>query len=241
MKRSIKSLVGYAMKETDGEIGKVAEFYFDDVTWTIRYFIVKTGNWLSGRKVLISPVVVKEPDWENREFPVNLTKKQIEDSPDIDTDKPVSRQQEELLSNYYPWRLYWGSEPDEHGGGIFGMMPGDLYDANVETNENSAPEVVENVPQDQHLRSTDEVIGYTIHATDGEVGKISDYIIDDTNWKIKFLVVSTGSLFNNKKVLVSTQGITKVNWDNSNVAVNLSTEEVKNSTEFDDSQALNEG
>ena len=237
MKRSIKSLMGYSMKETDGDIGEVEEFYFDDKTWTIRYLIVKTGNWLSGRKVLISPDVLKKPNWEKEEFPVNLTKEQIENSPDIDTDKPVSRQQEEQLSSYYPWNTYWGNEPDEHGAGIFGMMPSELYESEIgeaETiNYGLQPE------GDRHLRSTEEVHGYTIHATDGEIGKVVDYIVDDTNWRIVFLVVETGGFLNSDKVLLSTNWITQVNWDNSIVVVNISTDEIRNSPEYDESQPVN--
>jgi sporulation protein YlmC with PRC-barrel domain len=180
---------------------------------------------------------LKQPDWENKVFPVNLTKSQIENSPDIDTDKPVSRQQEEQLSGYYPWEIYWGAEPDEHGAGIFGMMPSDLYES-----ENVSVENVEATRRknDQHLQSTAQVTGYSIHTTDGEIGKVVDYIIDDTTWEIKFLVVDTGTWLNSRKVLLSTKWITEVKWDNSIVIVNISTEAVKNSPEFDPSQPVNE-
>lgn len=238
MKRSIKSLIGYTMKETDGEIGKVDEFYFDDQSWTIRYLIVKTGNWLSDRKVLISPNALLQPDWEHEEFPVNLTRSQIENSPDIDTDKPVSRQQEEQLSNYYPWGGYWGNAPDEHGAGIFGMMPSELYESESVQPKNK--EYAANENNDQHLRSTRQVTGYSIQSTDGKIGEVVDYIVDDANWKIKFLVVDTGSWLNSNKVLLSTQWIREVNWENSEVVVDVSAEAVKNSPEFDASQPVNE-
>jgi hypothetical protein len=104
MKRSIKSLIGYTLHAADGEIGKVEEFYFDDQRWTIRYLIVRTGSWLLGRKVLISPQALGTTDWDNRAFPTTLTKEQIRNSPDIDTDEPVSRQQEERLYAHYPWQ-----------------------------------------------------------------------------------------------------------------------------------------
>lgn len=239
MKQSIKSLIGYGIKETDGELGKLEEFYFDDLTWTIRYLIVKTGTWFSERRVLISPVAVMGGDLEDNGFFVNLTKEQIKNSPDIDTDKPVSRQQEEQLSRYYPWGIYWGNEPDEHGAGIFGMMPGDLYDDEVDDSSGAA--TAENSKNnDLHLRSTKEVTGYMIHARDGEIGKVVDYIIDETNWKIKFLVVDTGSWLNSKKVLLPTSWITNVNWKNSIVVVSVSTEEVKNSPHFNASDPVNE-
>ena len=237
MKHNVENLVGFSMIETDGEIGKVEEFYFDDQSWTIRYLIVKTGNWFSQKKVLISPRVLNQPDWESQQFPVSLTKNQIENSPDIDTDKPVSRQNEEALSTYYTWDNYWGD--DAHGAGIFGAMPSDLYESDMVT----APQNEEYTPDpnaNTHLRSTNEVKGYTIHATDDEIGKVIDYIIDDTNWKINYLVVECGSWLSSKKVLLSTQKITEVNWENKAVMVNISTEQVKNSPEYDDSNPLDD-
>jgi uncharacterized protein YrrD len=235
MKRSIKSLEGYTLKETDGEIGKVDEFYFDDVSWTIRYLVIKTGNWFSGKKVLISPKALLTPDWENETFPVNLTKNQIENSPDIDTEKPVSRQHEEELFTYYTWDPYWGD--GAHGAGIFGAMPGDLYESEVE----AGPIVpVENAePQDPHLRSSDEVKGYTIHATDGEIGKVKDYIVDDSDWRINYLVVDTGDWLNSKNILLPVGWIKQVKWDNSIVIVNVTVEQVQNCPVFDPDQPLN--
>ena len=240
MNRSIKSLIGFDLKETDGDIGEVVDFYFDDQSWTVRYVIVKTGNWLSGKKVLISPQAFQQPDWENEEIAVNLTQEQIKNSPDIDTEKPVSRQQEEQLTNYYPWVGYWG---DVHDAGIFGQMPSDLYyedvtpppasigtDTNLSTEENN----------DQHLHSTEDVDGYNIHAIDGEIGKVVDFIVDDSTWKMKYFVVETGSWLNSKKVLLSTKWIKEVNWENSTVIVNISTESVKNSPEFDVSEPVKE-
>lgn len=236
MKRNLESLEGFSMKETDGEIGTVEEFYFDDQSWTIRYLIVKTGSWFSQKKVLISPKVLKQPDWENKEFLVSLTKAQIENSPDIDTDKPVSRQNEEALSAYYTWDNYWGGD-DAHGAGIFGMMPSELYES-----EMAQPQNVQYVPPpegDSHLRSTAEVKGYKIHATDAEIGKVVDYIIDDATWKISHFVVECGGWLNSRNVLLPTGIITSVNWENQNVVVNISTAQVQNSPVYDNSQPLN--
>jgi uncharacterized protein YrrD len=235
MKRSLKKLEGFTLRETDGEIGKVEDFYFDDQSWTIRYLIVRTGGWLSERKVLISPSVLQQADWDNKEFPVKLTKKQIENSPDIDTEKPVSRQQEEQLASYYPWEGYWGTDVDEHGAGILGMMPSELYQSGnvqVQNPQNN----VSDEHSDPHLRSADELKGYAIHTTDGQIGKVDDFIIDDRNWKINFLVVDTGTWLDRDKVLLSTKWITGVKWDNSVVIVNISTDAVQNSPDYDESQ-----
>lgn len=238
MNRNIKNLVGFNLKETDGEIGNIEDFYFDDITWKVRYLVVRTGNWFTGRKVLISPKSLQKADWENEEFLINLTQDQIKNSPDIDTEKPVSRQQEEALYSYYPWGNYWGTDPTEHGAGIFGSMPSDLYNSEVDRAEIQTPVRAEN--NDQHLRSTDNLTGYKIHATDGEIGKVVDYIIDDTNWEIKFLVIESGSWLESRKVLISVQWIREVNWDNSLVVVSVTTGEVKNSPKFNIDDILDE-
>lgn len=238
MKRSIKSLTGFSIKETDGELGKVDDFYFDDSSWTIRYMVVETGSWFSEKKVLLSPSVIKKSDWENEQFSVALTQDQIKNSPDIDTDKPVSRQQEEQLSAYYTWDVYWGNQP--HGGSIFGAMPSDLYASEMAAEPETANDQVPEPEGDKHLRSTKEIEDYKIHTTDGEIGKVVDYIIDDSNWKITYLIVETGSWLNSKKVLLSTNWITNVKWDNKIVIVNTTTDEVKDSPDFDESQPLND-
>lgn len=238
MSRNIKNLVGFNLKETDGEIGNVEDFYFDDITWKVRYLVVRTGNCFTGRKVLISPKSLQKTDWENEEFLVNLTQEQIKNSPDIDTEKPVSRQQEEQLYSYYPWGTYWGADPDEHAAGIFGTMPSDLYNSEIESSQIQQNVQVEN--NDQHLRSTDNVTGYKVHCIDGETGKVVDYIIDDVSWEIKYLVVETGSWLDSRKVMLSVEWIKEVNWDNSVVIVSLTSDEVKNSPEFNMDQVLTE-
>ncbi len=234
MKRSLKNFEGYSLKETDGEIGKVDEFYFDDISWTIRYLVIKTGNWFSGKKVLISPEALLTPDWENEEFPVNLTKSQIEKSPDIDTAKPVSRQHEEELSSYYTWDSYWGA--DAHGAGIFGAMPSDLYTSEIIPPENIPVE--DQADFDPHLRSTSEVKGYTIHATDGEIGKVKDFIINNADWKINYLVVDTGDWLSSKKILLPVGWIKEVKWDNKIVIVNVTTDQVENCPLYDEDQPV---
>ena len=108
MKRSAKSLFGFTIGATDGEIGKVKDFYFDDNNGSIQYLIVQTGSWLFERKVLISPQLVTTADWEAKTFVVNLTMEQVKNSPDIDTDKPVSRQKKAEIDKYYPRSGFWG-------------------------------------------------------------------------------------------------------------------------------------
>jgi uncharacterized protein YrrD len=188
MQRNINNLIGYRIGATDGEIGKVEEFYFDDETWTIRYLIVLTGNWLANRKVLISPEVLVRDAPAFRSFPVNLACEQIRNSPDIDTDKPVS---------------------------VPGPPAADL-----------------------HLRSSRQVTGYNLHTTDGEIGHIIDFILDDETWQVLYLVVDTHRWFGGKKVLIGVNLITAVQWDNSKVFVDITTDALKGSTIFVESKFL---
>ena len=103
----LKTLKGYKLGSLDGEIGKVKEFYFDDKYWTIRYLVAEPGDGPSGRQVLISPYALRAVNKEEQNIAINLTKKQIEDSPSLDSDKPFSRQFEREYYGYYGYPLYW--------------------------------------------------------------------------------------------------------------------------------------
>ena len=223
MEHNINNLLLYTMDATDGLIGDVKEFYFDDETWHIRYLVIKTGGWLSGREVLISPVALLKEKWRNGLFPVNLTKKQISNSPDIDTHKPVARQQEIELYGHYQWESYWGS--GFYGGGSMGVsMPFPVIDRKVLI---EADKEHKHADDDIHLRSTAIVTGYHIHATDGEIGHVNDFIMDDENWQIKFIVVDTHNWFGGKKVMVPVHLIKKIEWSDSMVFLDMSMAAIK--------------
>ncbi len=241
MKRSLKSLVGYTLGAIDGEIGKIKEFYFDDETWTIRYLIVDTGSWLSGRTVLISPEALRSKDWDAKVLPVNLTKEKIANSPDIDTEKPVSRQEEIKLYEYYPWTNYWGMDS---GLGLVGMGASRMMTSNrvpfVQAIHSSDESTETAEKGDPHLRSAEKVKGYTVKALDGEVGVVADFIIDDDTWEIKFLVVDTGNWFSGKKVLLSPSWIKEIDWEDSSIVVKATINDIKNSPEYDHGKPISE-
>jgi hypothetical protein len=207
----------------DGEIGKIKEFYFDDRHWTIRYLVVETGTWLSSRQVLISPYALIAIDKEDRTIAVELTNKQIENSPSLDSDKPVSRQWEQDYYGYYGWPAYWD------GPCSWGSYP---Y---IDRNRNKAGKFAPGSnASDHHLRSTHTVTGYNVRALDGEIGHIDDFILDDETWAIRYLIVNTSNWWQGKKVLVSTQWIKGVSWTDSEVIINLSRQTIKESPEYTD-------
>ena len=228
MQRSVNSLIGYTISAKDGQIGKVSEFYFDDHTWTIRYLVVDTGTWLAEKKVLIPHTALGITDWLSKTFQVNLTMEQVRHSPDTDTKKTVSRQNEIELFNHYGLPVYWG---DVFNDGNLGLMPFPAMAANTSTDkENDPPKKTKGDP---HLRSTNSVEGYNIQSNDGEVGHVEDFIIDDKKWNLVFFIVDTHNWLPGRKVLVSPHWIKKIEWSEEKVFVNLSQESIKNSPEFD--------
>jgi hypothetical protein len=232
MLRNVRKLQGFDVRATDGDIGHVDEFYFDDTRWTIRYLVVDTGGWLSGRKVLVSPYALGAADWRAERLHVNLTRQMIENSPDIDPERPVSRQQEIQYSGHYGWPYWWA------GPGLWGPMayPGLVPPApellTDERDERAALTTVEE-EGDPHLRSTKEVMGYVIHALDGEIGHVGDFIVDDRSWEIRYLVVDTGGWWPGKKVLVPPEWIERVSWPDAAVEIDLHRETIKNGPEWD--------
>jgi uncharacterized protein YrrD len=216
-----KTLKGYKLDSLDGEIGKVKEFYFDDRHWTIRYLVAETGTWLADRQVLISPYALVAVNNEERNIAIDLTKKQIEDSPSLDSDKPVSRQFEEAYLGFYGLPVYWG------GPYMWGAYPYVVRDREKWKEFTQGEKA-----WDPHLRSTYDVSGHHIQALDGELGHVQDFIIDDETWAIRYLIVNTQNWWEGKMVLVSPRWIDRISWTESKVFVNLSRDTIKRSPEY---------
>jgi sporulation protein YlmC with PRC-barrel domain len=234
MQRSVNNLIGNNLDATDGEIGRVEDFYFDDQTWTIRYLVVKTGSWLSGRKVLISPNVLLKNSWESGMFPVRLSKEQVRNSPDIDTEKPISRQYEQELADYYPWEPYWGT--GFYPGQVWGVIPptpGIEPTTIIDPATIKEQEAIEKSIEDTHLRSCRNVTGYHIRAIDGDIGHVNDFILDDQTWQISQLLVDTHNRIGGKKVLIPVRHVKDVEWDDSKVILDLNVEAIKDSPAVD--------
>lgn len=230
MLSSLRDLFGVAIMATDGHIGRVHDFYFDDQHWTVRYMVVDTGGWLNGRLVLISPVALKAPDWYARTFPVSLTRQQVEDSPSILSDMPVSRQHEIQLHKHYGWPMYWGGGMVT--GEILAFYPELITQSEMSDKDPSEEDAARSEGGDPHLRSVREVTGYHVRATDGEIGHVDDFLVDDESWRIHYIVADTHNLLPGKRVLLSPRWIEQVNWDESKVHVIVSRRKVKAAPEY---------
>ena len=225
---SAKNLLGYKLGATDDELGGLRDLYFDGSEWVIRYFVAETRRWLPGRLVLISPSSILSADWANQRINTSLSKQQIKDSPTIDEDRPVSKQQETAVVGYYGWPAYWMPT-----GGVVptaAVVP-------VPESEEEQQEKAEKY--DANLRSVQEVTGYFLRATDGEIGNVIDFVIDDSEWTIRYLVVDTGKWLPDRQVLIVPQWITSVHWEKKECDVDVSQEQVRNAPEYDPARPVN--
>jgi hypothetical protein len=240
MLHRLNDLDDFAIHATDGDIGRTKDFYFDDKQWVIRYLVVETGTWLSSRKVLLSPMSIKHVNREDKTLTVSISKEQVKHSPDIDTQKPVSRQHEMDYLNYYGYPFYWENS------GLWGYYPMPLMAASGVRALVPQPDESINVPDmfgdgdstkhreyDHHLRSSGAVTGYNMEATDGELGHLQGMLIDTESWAIRYLIVNTSNWWLGHLVLIAPQWIKEVSWDNEKMYVDMTQQQIKDAPIFD--------
>ena len=183
----MKDMEGCSINATDGIIRHVKDYYFDDEAWVIRYLVVETGPWLSSRKVLISPMAINQPYWSERMIPAAITQEQVRNSPNIDTDKPVSRQREEQYLEYYRYSYYWsgsgawegGTYPNVMQSGVRRGWSAEQYREAQHKHDRAESGRQQN--EDPHLRSGNTIMRYYVHAPDGAIGHVQGILIDERN------------------------------------------------------------
>jgi uncharacterized protein YrrD len=243
MLRSTKDLYRYAINATDGVIGHVEDLFFDDDAWAVRYLVVEAGSWLDSRKVLVSPIAIHDPNWSERTLPVSMTKQQVKDSPTIDAYGPVSRLKEEQYADYYDYPYYWG------GAGLWGdgLYPYALFagydgeggrgSGRVERAQGDRAYLqADRLRQRKHdpcLRSCRAVTGDKLSASDGEIGTVAGYLVDDETWAIGYLIVETGHWWAGHQVLIAPQWISGIDWAAETVSVEMSFAEVQGAPPYD--------
>ena len=227
MLRSLKQLYGEKLATAEGEIGHVKDFYFDDQRWVVRYIIADTGTWLPGRQVLLTPQAFGSFYQDGDTLLVNLSRRQIEESPAIETHKPVSRQYEEEYYRYYGWSSYWG------GGGVWGMCgpplapPPHLVPIGEQTPGGGSAN-----SDDPHLQSTKAVTSYHLQTSEGAIGHVTDFMIDDKSWAIRHIVVETGHWFFGKEIVISPKQIERISYEEFKVFVKVTKESLRNAPEY---------
>lgn len=239
MLRRVSGLKGYEFQAVDGRFGTVSDMLFDDVTWKARWIVADTGGWLGGRELLIHPSAIGQPDDAQRLLPVSLTKARLKASSDIGEDQPVSRQMEASLRGYDGYDG-WGSmwvEPIAVDNATFspwGAPP--VYGDSSSVGRHESNGKMNN--WDPHLRSASAVTGYHIHATDGEIGHVESFLIDDEGWDILYLVIDTRNWWPGDHVLVAPAAVTNIDFSSAMVNLRVKREQVRASRAWQAEAAL---
>jgi hypothetical protein len=230
MLRSSKDLEHYAIHATDGLIGHVRDFYFDDKNWVVRYLVVQTGSWLLDREVLISPISIGHSDYAKKLLSVSLTKAQVKGSPDIDIHQPISRQHEMGYLGYYGYPYYWGGFGLWGAGPLPSLILKTVDDPEVQKKSLHASREQEGgsaTDDDPNLRSIKAMHGYRIDATDGEIGHVTGFLIEEGTWAIRYLVVETGHWWSGHQVLIVPEWIRDVSWLDQTVDVVVTRQQIR--------------
>jgi len=214
MLRTLDNLLGYRLAASDGEIGRIRDFFFEDMTWKLRYLIAETGHWLKSRRVLVSPSALGAINSGKREFQVGLTREQVRNSPDIDTDKPVSRQQERAVVAHYGWPI-----PD-------GILATDLKE---ETPGNGDP----------HLRSFLEISTYRLEHAGAKLGTAEDFVLDDENWILRSLIVGFGGWTGSVQAAIPVAQVHSISWADRIISTSMTKEDLDKLSLFDSSAPVN--
>lgn len=195
------------------------------------------GPWPLGRGVLVPPTAVGHPDLHERVLPIARTRAQVAHGPPIDADRPVSRQREAEVFRAYGWPQFWVSA------GLWGAWayPAPLFTAPPPLPAQAATGATDAAREagDPHLRSTREVTGYRIRALDGELGHVDDFVLDDTDWSLRYLVVDTGALWSDERVLVEPARVREILWDEKCVCVEATRAQIANAQPWDPHAPVN--
>ncbi len=219
---ALTGLIGCPVEGSDGRVGGVKDFLFDDKSWKVRWMVVDTGHWLPGRQILIHPSAIAPLDaalHEKRALPmissgetltlsVDLSRRQIEESPDASEEEPCTAQMETRLYQYYGWDPDWGAT-------------------------HIRASITEAADGDPYLRSVATVKGYRVHATDGDLGHVEHFLADDADWDIRYLVIATRNWLPGKHVQLAPYAVTKIETADRSVKLNVTRDQVKSSPAWD--------
>jgi uncharacterized protein YrrD len=220
----VQGLKGWGLDARDGEIGSFQQIYFDDQEWRVRYLVVHTGTWLFGRSVLIAPRAVAAIDTDGERISVDLPRDEVEGSPPLDFEEPLSRHYEEAYHRFYGWAPYW------LGPGFGGVPPAIPPMMGVE-------EPVRQLPC-PHLRGSDEVTGYGVSTKNGRLGHVEDILIDDESWTLRYIEVDTRRWWPGKRVLIAPTWIEAIGWPEREISLTLNRDTLREAPEYDPSVTI---
>ncbi len=213
------------LRARDGRIGKITTFLFDEEQWVLRYIVAKHGFAFFGRRVLISPMSVTGALRDGEAITVGLTRKQVKNAPAADLAQPISRKKEAQFLRYYRVPVYWGGA-GLWGGALTPVEAGSLASAPGLEAE-YPPEADAETRDESHLRSTREVAGYRVCAPENEVGQITDFVIEDTTWAVRYLRVETDEGVGGGTLFISPHWVREISWIERRVSIDTPLEQLR--------------
>jgi hypothetical protein len=237
---AVSGLEGCPVRASDGDVGIVKDFLFDDANWKIRWVAVGAGDWLPGRQLFIHPSAIAPltlppkprlpmmSQGEELELTVNLTREQIAAGPHSAEDEPVSRDMEALLYEYYGWDPYWGAT---HFGAA--ASPNAEQRIVADAAHRNAEAEIPPVDGVDRLHSVVELKGYYVHATDGDIGHVENLLADDANWEIRYLVIATRNWWPGKVVQLAPYAVKDIDWFGEHIDMNVSRDQVRSAPAWD--------
>ncbi len=233
MKQSLNEISTYTIQTLDYTKGKVKDILFDEERWIVRYIETDLTNNSSEKRKLIPKMFFKNPNWDEQEFPVELTKSDVESCPDMGSNLPISRKYEQELYKHFKEEEYWMQSYVSPMGipAITHPIPPSRVSGKV----------IDEKKLKTHLRSFQEIIGYSIHALDGKLGQIDDIIVDDIDWRIIYAVVDTSTWMPlSKKVLVGVDRMSTISYADKEIKINVDSAVIKSAPEFDQSEPIDD-
>jgi hypothetical protein len=240
MLKSLEKLHGSTVSAADGEVGTVARLLVDVHQWVVRYIVVNTGNWLAGHEVLISPWSIAPGTKASEDLTLSLTRDQVQNSPPYDATQALTREHEHALLGYYGYPLYWagpmlwGPVPAAAAG-----APPDILSARAEGVDPTGGTATALADGDvSGLADSQEIFGTHLHARDGDIGHVDDFLAEADTWRIRYLVVDTNNWWIGKHVLIAPDWIEKFDWPDHKLHVIVDRESIQAAPEYDGSEAL---
>jgi hypothetical protein len=263
MQQSANNLLDFIIIGSDGYLGPLRDIYFDDGEWTFRYLVIEIAEPDTTSRYLISPLSIKQISFERKEIYIRLDQEKIINSPEIDVNLPISRQNEIALRRYYEWPVYWGEteflDTPPHSGLEKPLIPFDterfadeppefLSDENDELTgiepiddellETDFAHSEEDVTYNSELRSYIELLGYRIQCTDSDSSFIADLIYDDIDWIIKYIVLNLGNSLTNELILMTLHWVNGINWSKSRMLVTLDQQQLNSAPRYTKNQKI---
>ncbi len=235
---SLRDITGYRMMARDGEIGKVTDFLFDQRDWSIRYIVDKTSA-LFGKQVLIDVSAIKKISWSDQVLELSIDKKQVRESPDIDFKSILKKENEQKLIDHFQGTVNWTSIDKQGTLPLTRGLSLDIY--GDKSNSDYARLIVQDTEFDpEGLQSSSMAVNFKISTNNGHLGHAEDFIIDDSNWMIRFMVIDTRGGQNKKKILLRPESIDWISWRKKHVSVNMDKEKIQGCPNFEVSFPLSQ-